>query len=107
MDKIYEDTGAYAYNAEDVCCDFIRWVENYIKPGADYNHLDRDEVWSSCKIVDHPFGRQKAMLSLGLVDSFNMINCHPADSYVLDMHGMSVKDYKQKVKEYGAQQSYN
>ena len=67
----------------------------------------RDAIWSSCKIVDHPFGRQKAMLSLGLIDSFNRINCHPADSYVLDMHGISVKDYKQKVKEYAAQQSYN
>jgi len=100
MDKIYEDTGAYPYNAEDVCCDFIRWVENYIKPGADYDHLDRDAIWSSCRIKDHPFGRQKSMLTLGLVDSFNRINHHPADSFVLDMHSMSVKEYKQKVREY-------
>ena len=42
----------------------------------------------------------KYMLSLGLVDSFNRINCHPADSYILDIHGMSVKEYKQKVKEH-------
>jgi hypothetical protein len=99
MEKIYEDTNAYPYNAEDVCCDFIRWVENYIKPGADYDHLNRDNIWSSCKIKDHPFGRQKAMLQLGLISSFNTLNVHPADSYILDMVGMSVVEYKRRVNE--------
>jgi hypothetical protein len=103
MEKIYEDTSAYPYNAEDVCCDFIRWVENYIRPGADYNHLNRDEIWSSCRIKDHPFGRQKAMLDLNLIDSFNNLNFHPSDSYILDMNSMSVKDYKEKVKQYATQ----
>lgn len=99
MEKIYEDTNAYPYNAEDVCCDFIRWVENYIKPGADYDHLNRDNIWSSCKIKDHPFGRQKAMLQLGLISSFNTLNVHPADSYILDMVSMSVVEYKRRVNE--------
>ena len=103
MEKIYEETSAYPYNAEDVCCDFIRWVENYIRPGADYNHLNRDEIWSSCRIKDHPFGRQKAMLDLNLIDSFNNLNFHPSDSYILDMNSMSVKDYKEKVKQYATQ----
>ena len=99
MERIYEDTNSFPYNAEDVCCDFIRWVENYVKPGAAYDHLDRDAIWSSCRIKDHPFGRQRAMLQLGLVDSFNNMNHHPSDSYVLDMNGMSVADYKRKVNE--------
>lgn len=99
MIKIYEDTGAYPYNAEDVCCDFIRWVENYVRPGADYDHLDRDTLWSSCRIKDHPFGRQEAMLKLGLIDSFNNLNCHPSDDYVISRHNLSVEDYKRKVNE--------
>jgi hypothetical protein len=33
MTMIYNDTKSYPYNAEDICCDYIRWVENYIKPG--------------------------------------------------------------------------
>jgi hypothetical protein len=99
MERIYEDTNSFPYNAEDVCCDFIRWVENFVKPGAAYDHLDRDAIWSSCRIKDHPFGRQRAMLQLGLVDSFNNMNHHPSDSYVLDMNGMSVADYKRKVNE--------
>ena len=99
MERIYEDTNSFPYNAEDVCCDFIRWVENFVKPGASYDHLDRDAIWSSCRIKDHPFGRQRAMLQLGLVDSFNNMNHHPSDSYVLDMNGMSVADYKRKVNE--------
>src|SRR5210317_1018713 len=69
MTKIYEDTGAYPYNAEDVCCDFIRWVENYVRPGSHYSHINLDEVWSSSRIKNHPYGRQKAMLELGLVQT--------------------------------------
>jgi hypothetical protein len=80
---IYNDTKSYPYNAEDVCCDFIRWVENYIKPGADYSHLDMDSVWSSCKIKDHPYGRQKGMLEYGLVDTFNGRRNHPSDNTIL------------------------
>ena len=103
MERIYLDTGAVPYNAEDVCCDFIRWVENYVRPGSDYNHLDRDSLWSSHRIVDHPFGRQKPMLELGLIKSFNDLDVHPSDDYVLSRAKMSVSEYKQKVKEiYGS-----
>jgi len=98
MEKIYADTGAYPYNAEDVCCDFIRWVENYVKPGADYDHLCFDSVWSSCRIKDHPFGRQKAMLDLGLVKTFNGMTAHPSDDYIIKQAGISVQQYKDMVR---------
>lgn len=100
MTRIYEDTKAYAYNAEDVCCDFIRWVENYVRPGADYNHLDYDKVWSSCKIKDHPYGRQENMLKLGLVKTFNNMTAHPSDDTIIKAAGLTVKEYKEKCLEY-------
>lgn len=98
MEKIYEDVKSYPYNAEDVCCDFIRWVENYVRPGADYDHLDFDKVWSSCKIKDHPFGRQKAMLDLGLVKTFNGMKAHPSDDAIIKAAGLSVEQYKELCK---------
>ena len=98
MRSIYEDTGSVPYNAEDVCCDFIRWVENYMRPGAHYSHVDMDNVWSSSKIKNHPFGRQKAMLELGLVDTFNTRKHHPSDDTVLKEVGMSIEEYKEKCK---------
>ena len=97
MTKIYEDTGSLPYNAEDVCCDFIRWVENYVRPGAAYDHLDFDGVWSSCKIKDHPYGRQKAMLDLGIVKTFNGMKSHPSDDVILKQAGLNVDQYKQMV----------
>jgi len=98
MERIYVETGAYPYNAEDVCCDFIRWVENYVRPGADYNHLDFDSVWSSCRIKDHPFGRQEAMLKLGLVDTFNNMTAHPSDDTIIKANNMTVEQYKELCK---------
>lgn len=98
MEKVYEDVKSYPYNAEDVCCDFIRWVENYVRPGADYDHLDFDNVWSSCKIKDHPFGRQQAMLKLGLVKSFNGMKAHPSDDAVIKAAGLTVEKYKELCK---------
>jgi hypothetical protein len=98
MMKIYEDTGAYPYNAEDVCCDFIRWVENYVRPGADYDHLDYDNVWSSCKIKDHPFGRQQNMLKLGLVKTFNGMKAHPSDDTIIKQADLTVEQYKELCK---------
>lgn len=92
-----KDTGYSAYNIEDQMCDCIRWVENYVQPGHDYNHLDRDKIWSSHKIKDHPFGRQKPMLKLGLVKSFNNLDRHPADDFVLKTAGWSVEKYKTEV----------
>jgi hypothetical protein len=99
MGMINEDMGSYPYNAEDVACDFIRWVENYIRPGAHYEHVDRDTVWSSCEIKDHPMGRQKAMLDLGLVESFNKIPYHPSDTKVLDMNHITILEYKNMVND--------
>jgi hypothetical protein len=99
MTKIYEDTGGLPYNMEDCCCDFIRWIENYVKPGNDYDHLDLDKVWNSSSIKDHPFGRQKAMLDLKLVDTFNGIKNHPSDDYVIQSNQISVQEYKQKVND--------
>jgi hypothetical protein len=97
MDQIMKDTGGYPYDAEDVCCDFIRWIENYVRPGADYDHLDFDSVWNSSTIIDHPFGRQKKMLELGLVKTFNGMKSHPSDDFVLKSAGMSVQQYKEAI----------
>ena len=99
MSKIYEDTGSVPYNAEDVCCDFIRWIENYIRPGYHYDHLDFDQVWNSSTIKDHPYGRQKAMLELGIVKTFNGMKSHPSDDAILQQAGLTVDQYKQKVKQ--------
>ncbi len=98
MAKIYEDTGSYPYNAEDVCCDYIRWVENYVRPGAHYSHVDLDTVWSSSNIKNHPFGRQRAMIDLGLVDTFNNRKHHPSDDTVLKEVNMSIEEYKEKCQ---------
>ena len=98
MERIMRDTGGMPYNAEDVACDFIRWVENYVRPGDDYSHLDYDSVWSSSKIEDHPFGRQKAMLDLGIVNTFNGMTAHPSDDKVLSMAGISALQYKEMVQ---------
>lgn len=98
MERASKDTGGLPYNIEDVCCDFIRWVENYVKPGADYDHLDRDAVWSSCKIEDHPFGRQKPMLELGMITSFNNLKEHPTGDKIIRENGLTAEQYKIRVK---------
>lgn len=103
MTQIYHDTSSLPYNAEDVACDFIRWVENYVRPGADYAHLDYDNLWSSCVIKDHPFGRQKAMLDLGLVKTFNGMTAHPSDDKIISETGLTVEEYKKQVQELHAQ----
>jgi len=100
MAKAASDTGGVPYNLEDVACDFIRWVENYVRPGADYDHVDRDKVFSSCRIKDHPYGRQKAMLDLGLVKSFNEISVHPSDDYVISRAKLHPDQYRMKVEEF-------
>lgn len=98
MNRIYEDTGSLPYNAEDVACDYIRWIENYLRPGADYNHVDMDAVWNSSSIKDHPYGRQKAMLDLGIVKTFNGMTSHPSDDKILAEAGLTVSKYKEMVK---------
>ena len=97
MMEIYRETGSLPYNAEDVCCDYIRYVENYIKPGEHYDHLDRDLIWNSSSIIDHPFGRQKAMLELGLIKSFNDLNNHPSDDFVISQAGIDRNEYHRRV----------
>lgn len=97
MDKIVEDTGALPYNAEDIACDAIRWIENYINPKLDYSHLCMDTVWSSHTIKDHPYGRQKAMLELGLVETFNGAG-HPSDDKILKEANMTVEEYQNAIK---------
>lgn len=92
--RLCHDISSVAYDAEDIACDGIRWLENYVRPGHDYNHVDRDAVWNSSTIVDHPFGRQKAMLQFGLIKSFNDLDVHPSDDYVLRLAGLTVKDYR-------------
>ena len=98
MKLIHEETGSVPYNAEDVACDFIRWIENYVRPGADYDDINLDTLWNSSSIKDHPYGRQRAMLDLGLVKTFNGIKNHPSDDAVLKEVGMSVDEYKEKCK---------
>ena len=100
MVMIKNDLDSLPYNAEDVACDFIRWVENYIRPGAHYDWVCRDTVWSSCVIRDHPRGRQKAMLDLGLVKSFNSLSFHPSDFKVLEANNMSISEYKNRVNNH-------
>lgn len=97
MDRIYKDTGSVPYDAEDIACDYIRFVENYVRPGHDYQHLDRDTLWNTSQIQDHPFGRQKAMLDHGLIESFNPLTVHPSDDYVLKLAGMDAQTYKLRV----------
>lgn len=97
MKKAENDLNQYAYNIEDVACDFIRYVENYVQPGAHYAHVDRDKIFSTCNIKNHPYGRQEAMLRLGLIESFNDLNKHASDDYILKQHNMSVEDYKKAV----------
>jgi len=99
MMKIQKDCNSMPYNAEDICCDFIRWVENYVHPGSHYKFVDRDKIWSSCEILDHPCGRQRGMLELGLVDSFNTLTFHPSDLKVLEANELSIYDYQTKVKQ--------
>ncbi len=100
MEMVYRDTGAVPYNAEDVMCDSIRWIENYIRPGEMYDHLDFNKVWGTSDIIDHPCGRQKMMLDLGLVDDFNTFKSFPSDTKVLDMNNITVEDYKHRVAQY-------
>lgn len=98
MEQAVKDTGGHPYNLEDVMCDTIRYVENYCRPGDAYNHLDLDKVWNTSKII-HPYGRQKAMLDLGLVKTFNGIKHHPTGDSVIAAAGLTPAEYVEKVKE--------
>ena len=65
--------------------------------GKNYDHLDRDKIWNSSSITDHPYGRQKAMLELGLINSFNDLNNHPSDDYIIKQAGVTAEEYHQRL----------
>ena len=100
QEEVFLDSVMMKIYAEDVACDSIRWIENYVKPGNDYDHLDFDHVWNSSSIIDHPYGRQKAMLDLGLVPSFNGITEHPSDDKVLKSLLITEEQYKDRVQQH-------
>jgi len=56
-----------------------------------------DHIWSSCNIIDHPKGRQKKMLDLNLVQSFNDLNYHPSDFRILNNANINEKEYKKLI----------
>lgn len=99
MEQAVKDTGGHPYNLEDVMCDTIRYVENYCRPGEAYGHLDLDKVWNTSKII-HPYGRQKAMLDMGLVKTFNGIKHHPTGDSVIAAAGLKPDEYVRKVEEF-------
>lgn len=55
---ICEATGALPYDLEDCLCDYIRYVENFI-PAHGFDHLDRNKIWNSSLVTNHPKGRQR------------------------------------------------
>lgn len=79
--------GGYQYDVEDVCCDSIRWIENYVPLGkkGTYEHLCLDTVWNSSDILSHPKGRQKAHLYFGIVETHNGRR-NFSDFAILDEH---------------------
>ena len=64
MEASQEATGGHPKDLEDVMCDYIRYVENYIPDNKQktYAHVDRKLLWNKSLITDHPKGRQKWML---------------------------------------------
>lgn len=105
-ERICKDTGMLPYNAEDVMCDSIRWIENYIDSSSHYKHLDLDKIFSSHSLVTHPRGRQKPMLALGLIDTFNG-KPHPHDYKVINSVGLTPRAYRTEVKKWQKRRSKN
>ena len=64
MEEAQHRTGGHPKDLEDVMCDYIRYVENYIPDNREktYGHLDRTKIWNASLITDHPKGRQQWML---------------------------------------------
>ncbi len=58
---------------------------------TDYKHINMDTLWNSSTIIDHPFGRQKAMLDLGLVETFYGMKHHPSDDKIIAEAGVTVE----------------
>ena len=61
MDLAADITGGYPKDLEDVFCDYIRYIENYIPVNREktYKHLNKSRIWNNSAIKDHPKGRQK------------------------------------------------
>jgi hypothetical protein len=68
MEAASKDTAGAPRDLEDVMCDYIRYVENYIPSSKQktYDHLDRETVWNTSSMVNHPKGRQKWKLNTDL-----------------------------------------
>ena len=64
MEVAQNATSGSPKDLEDVMCDYIRYVENYIPDNKQktYSHLNRKKVWNSSLIKNHPKGRQKWMI---------------------------------------------
>ncbi len=96
-----ERTGLTGPDIEDCgACDVIRWLENYlpIREGNDYWHLDFDGIFSKpVYIHDHPYGRQKSMLDLGLIPTFNLHKVPHRRNEVLKHAGISEAEYRARA----------
>jgi hypothetical protein len=99
MEMACKDTGEVPYNVEDVCCDYIRYCTNYVRLGEAYDAIDRDAIWNSSKII-HPYGRQKAMLDLGLVKTFNDPSQNFYYDEVIKANGLTPAQYIKLVQEH-------
>ena len=79
--------GGFQYDVEDVCCDSIRWIENYVPLGkkGTYEHLCLDSVWNSSRILSHGKGRQKWHLEANIISTHNNRK-NFSDWAVLDEH---------------------
>ena len=87
-------------SVEDSVCVFVHWIENHIditKHGH-YKHLDLDKVFSNHTVIDYPRGRQKPMLELGVIDTFNGAGV-VTGLKVLDRAGMTEDEYKRLVSD--------
>ena len=99
MEMACKDTGSVPYDCEDVCCDYIRYCTNYVRMGEAYNNLDRDKVFNSSKII-HPYGRQKAMLDLGLVKTFNDPSQNFYYDEVIKANNLTEREYIKLVQDH-------
>ena len=77
----------------------LKFEQNYLRPGADYCHINMYTLWNSSSIKDHPFGRQKAMLDLGLIETFNGMTSFPSDDKIIAAAGITVEEYKNMVSK--------
>lgn len=97
MEMACRDTGGIPYNIEDCLCDSIRYMTNYVRLGEAYNHIDRDAIWNSSKVI-HPYGRQIPMLKLGLIKTFNDDSQNFFGDEVLVANNLTPAQYIKKVQ---------